>query len=208
MEDRARFQRELQDLLTTVNRGFGRGVVAAPMAITAGDEIQGLFRRPRAVVEVVTRIGEALFPVRLVYGLGWGPLATDLGRNVARLDGPCFHEARSALRKAAKDGAWVVAGGFGERADILISALFRLMDEIRSRWKDRQVTYVREARTDLQKNVAARLGVTPSTVSESLKAAGYSALLQGESALEDLLAEFGPETESGASSVARPKRRL
>lgn len=186
-EDRSGLQRELTEVLARVNRRAADGL-AAPFSLTAGDEVQALFRDPAAAVDAVVEIADAIFPARLAHGLGFGPLETDLGPDPALLDGPCFHRARAALAEARRQGSWLVASGLGAPEDAVLSALFRLLGELRARWTELQATHVANARGRTQKDVAEALGKAESTVSESLKAAGFQAILAGEDAARALLA--------------------
>ena len=185
--DRAGLQRELTDALACANRETGEGL-AAPFSLTAGDEVQALFRDPADVVDAVVRITDAVAPARIVFGLGFGALETDLGPDPAFLDGPCFHRAREALAEARRQGSWLVARGLGDADDAVLSALFRLLGEIRAGWTELQAKHVAGARERPQKEVAEALGKAESTVSESLKAAGFQAILAGEEAARTFLA--------------------
>lgn len=205
-EDRARLQRDLKAALAGVNGRSGRAL-AAPLSLTAGDEVQGLFREPSAVVDAVVEIADAVFPARLVHGLGFGPLETDLGPDPALLDGPCFHLAREALAEARGQAAWLVSRGLGDPEDLVATALFRLLGELRSRWTEIQAEHVAHARGRSQKEVAERLGKAESTISESLKAAGFQAVLAGEEALRAMLRQFGHHAESGHDSVPKNEPR-
>ncbi len=195
VENRARLQRELERATARVNQVLGPAL-ASPLTLTAGDEVQALFRDPAAAVDAVVEVADAVFPARLVHGLGLGPLETDLGPDPALLDGPCFHRARQALQEARGEGSWLVARGLQEPGDAVVSALFRLLGELRSRWTEIQAEHVRHARERPQKEVAERLRKAESTVSESLKAAGFQAVLEGEKALRMALGEFGRGAEA------------
>lgn len=221
LEDRAGVQRRLRGLLRTLSRELGapgegedplqgaagapvRRPLAAPLAVTAGDEIQGLLLRPEAAVDVLVRLADGLHPVRIAWGLGAGELETDLHGDVSLLDGPCFHRARTALEGAAKDGAWARAVGLDPAVDRGLSALFRLMGAVREGWTDTQARYARAVRGRLQKEVAERFDVSPSVVSESLKAARFRELAEAEEAARALLARFGAGAEATPDSAPAP----
>lgn len=203
---RDRLQGDLKATLAVLNRRCRAGL-ASKLELSAGDEIQGLFRRPEAIVSVVTTLEERLFPARLLYGLGYGPLATELALPTRQLDGPCFHRARGALDLARKQRLWIVASGFGQIADDVLTAIFVLLGEIREQWTETQMRYAREARTALQKQVAQQFGVAESTVSESLKAARFGTIQRGEQAASRLLARFGRGAEQTPTSAPAAKRR-
>jgi hypothetical protein len=190
VSDRAGLQRRMQQVIGALNRELSRSM-AAPLALTAGDEIQALFREPGAAVQVITRMADELFPVRIRYGLGFGTLSTELGSRVALIDGPAFHRARHALEAATAGDTWVTAEGLGDTTDRAATAMFRLMDVVRSGWTERQAEFVRQSRGRMQKEAAADLQVSRSVVSEGLKAAGFKAVRDGEMAVAALLGQHG-----------------
>jgi hypothetical protein len=195
LENRAEVQRTLRQTLDTLNQelgatGAGEGV-AAPLKLTAGDEIQGLLRDPTLAVDVVVGIADRLHPATVIWGLGAGPLSTDLAPDVAVLDGPCFHHARAALRTAHDAGAWLRARGIPSPHGEGVSALFRLMGAVRSRWKPAQMRYIQDVRGRLQKEVAEMHDVDESTVSKALQAARFRDVEEGEAAVRALLGWMG-----------------
>lgn len=200
LDDRAGVQRRLGAELDALNQLDAGEAMAAPLRLTAGDEVQALLVRPDAVVTILTRLDDALHPATMIWGLGRGTLSTDLQADVATLDGSCFHRARSALSGARREEAWLRAEGFGAPHDEVLSALFRLMGTIRSRWTDVQARYVREVRGRLQREVAERLGVSEPAVSKSLAAARFATIEEAECAAAALLAWLGgadaPEREA------------
>lgn len=194
IEDRAGLQHSLIAELEVMNAAWG-DEIAAPLVLISGDEVQGLFSDPSAVVPIVVHIEEALWPVKLLYGVGRGRLATELSRETTRLDGRCFHLARGALESAQKRRRWLHANGLGTEADAMVGSAFDLMSAVRTRWTARQLEFVRAARTASQSEVASRFGVSPSVVSESLKAASYKTIVGAEKALSEFLSVFGINTE-------------
>lgn len=181
--DRAGLQRRLRTAVDEINEEMSRqGSFVVPMAITSGDEVQGLLSYPPAAIDIVVHLADAIAPTWMTFGLGFGPIATDLAETSAEIDGPCFHRARAALeRTGSKEGRWLAAEGFGEDVDRGLEGVFALMAVIRGNWTVRQAEMVRFARREeVQKEIAKTLGVSPSVVSESLRSAGYRALLAGE----------------------------
>jgi len=208
-EDRSSLQNRLRALLKTLNAELPADSLAAPLAFTAGDEFQALLRQPSAAVEIILRIAERLRPERVLYGLGRGTLSTELRPEVGALDGPCFHAAREALTQAKGSDRWILTRGFGEGVDLQIGAFFLLMDAIRGEWTEKQARHVQLARTMQQKEVAALLEVSPSVISESLKAAHFESIREGEVAVRSLLAAFDPVgrafTKSAESILNSPE---
>ena len=212
--DRAGVQAALGALLADLNRELGPTVLAAPLALTAGDEIQALFRklpraapRPRAhrAVEALQRITDELatFEQPVVFGLGLGVISTGplppppgQAESAAVLDGSCFHRAREALERAQKSRGWVACSGFPSDFNIMLDGLFEVMGALRSGWTAKQRSYALDMRRlERQKDLAELHHVSPSVVSESLKAASFEAILHGEEAARLLLARAADEGE-------------
>jgi hypothetical protein len=205
--DRAGVQAALRALLADLNRDLGPAVLAAPFVLTAGDEVQALFRdvpreppRPpgQRPVDALWKLTDELATLEqpIVFGLGCGALSTGplppppaQAESAALLDGPCFHRARAALERAQKSRGWVACSGFTPDFDLMLDGLFEVMGVIRGGWTAKQRAYALDMRRlDLQKDLAELHHVSPSVVSESLKAASFEAILHGEEAAHLLLA--------------------
>ncbi len=171
--DRAAVQ---ERLLAAVAAVRPRVLWAAPLGVTAGDEVQALLTAERAetAVAAVTALSEGLVdpdgdprtsvgtPVR--FGLGFGALTTrhdtadDLAEtSPALLDGPCFHHARGALERARAEHRWVCVRGADGDPDASeaksLDALFALMGVVRAGWTATQVRYVTAWREELHRRV-------------------------------------------------------
>ncbi|MFT7462375.1 MAG: hypothetical protein ACI9EF_000715 [Pseudohongiellaceae bacterium] len=102
--DRAEVQQETLAVLEELNRDLGKAL-EKPAVLTAGDEIQALFRVPSEVVTFVRIIKDGLFGSAapnqgIVFGVGFGALSAGLlpqATSVEQLDGTCFHRARETL---------------------------------------------------------------------------------------------------------------
>jgi hypothetical protein len=110
---RARLQTDLRAALRDLNR-VHRAALAARFALTAGDELQCLLRHPAAVWDVAHHIRCAFPQVDWIVACGLGPIATALtpGITAPEVDGPCFHEARTALAAAKRERRVFAFGGF------------------------------------------------------------------------------------------------
>lgn len=189
MEHRRSVQRRIMELVGALNQDLA-DAVAVPFKLTAGDEIQGLLRDPRAAVEILRRAGDEVHPERFVWGLGAGEIATDLSTDVSMIDGPCLHRARDAVTQAGSSGRWLEANGLPPFETTLLSALLDLLGAIRSEWTDKELLYAREARLHSQTAVAEKLDVNQSTVSRALARAHFRTVVDGENAARALLASL------------------
>lgn len=206
-KQREELQSDLHVWLEDLNRAQGPEGLAAPLTLTAGDEIQGLFRKPSGLVTVIQVLTDRMFQLdgqpTALFGLGRGPISTgripalSQAKSPALLDGPAFHNARAALEHAQDVGGWVRFVGFDPPdfvVDHVLDALFALMGTIRERWTANQgrLSYLMRGTVDpsppSQSDLARRLKVSPSVVSETLKASRHLQLVEGEEAARALLA--------------------
>jgi hypothetical protein len=193
-DDRAELQERFREAVERANRELEDhlGPPASPLTVTAGDEFQALFRAPAASIAALRTVSDEMAPRMLRFGLGCGPLETDLNEEQAiGMDGPCLRRAREALEVAKARDGWVRLGGFGESRP-LDRPLGHLRDPVgalRARWTARQAEIVRTLRRrgGTQKDVAEALDIAPSTVSEALQAAQASTIRDAEHAAIELL---------------------
>jgi len=95
-------QKKFHAVLQDVNADF-KSDIASLFLITAGDEAQGILLRPDQCYAIVRRIQLALSPVKIIFGLGYGEITTDLNEYAVGSDGPALHRARQALTEAKEE---------------------------------------------------------------------------------------------------------
>ncbi len=138
----------------SVRKGTGNEEAVPPpllsrLAITGGDGFQGVFRRPAAIVAVVRAISEGLWPRKVRFGLGWGRLATGVSEHPAEMDGQAFHRAREAIEEARRGRVFLVARGFGNPWDEVLTALHHLAGTVRDTWTANRLAKIRAVRRHL-----------------------------------------------------------
>ena len=111
--------------------------------------------------------------------------------NAIGMDGSCFHNARAALSQAKKENNFLVFKGF--EMDVAINALFLLVDDIKKRWKKRQVEVI-SIYKDVgdQVSIAKKLNITRQAVHNILKASKYESFEFGWTGVQQL---FSYETK-------------
>ncbi len=201
LPNRGSVQQALRTALGSLNTGLGERLTA-PLRLTAGDEVQGLTRSPGVLVDVMVGIADALFPVQVAWGVGLGPLTTELAEDVSLIDGPCFHRAREAVQQAKRASGWLRVEGATETSGRSVAGLMNLIGALRSDWTPRQAEVVQAARGRLQIEVAEALNVNASTISRTLAAAHYDVVLEGEAAARHLLEELALDPCPGPSTGA------
>lgn len=182
----------------------GRGMVGEA-AISAGDEVQALFRHSKqgglALVEGIKILMDHLHPVPLTFGIGLGPVTTRLQTPVTLVDGPCFHRARAALLATKGRSYRCRVSGFPKVQGQALDALLALLGAYREGWTDKQAAYARAAAVPgrLRKEVAELFQVSPSVVTESLQAAHFDEFSQGLDAVAAMLGWHSGAPDSGAT---------
>lgn len=114
---RARLQEDLHTALLDLNaRVDWRPHIAARFAVTLGDELQVLLTSPQPIWDIVHVIRGRFRQVDWIVACGRGALTTALPPNATapELDGPCFHEARTALERAKRERRLLAFGGFSD----------------------------------------------------------------------------------------------
>ncbi|MFT7462374.1 MAG: hypothetical protein ACI9EF_000714 [Pseudohongiellaceae bacterium] len=92
--------------------------------------------------------------------------------------------------------AWVVFQGFDTVDDRTLTSLFELMGAIRVEWTSKQSLYTVELRSLGKRiQVARKMRVSPSVVTESLQLSRFDAILNGEEAARLVLGRFDPADE-------------
>ncbi|MDW7708909.1 MAG: SatD family protein [Deferrisomatales bacterium] len=170
--DRAALQCRIEAALARVNESL-RGQLAVPLAVTVGDEWQGLFTCLEAALEADLVLRGALAPEVFATGIGVGGLATPLAGRTADMDGPCFHRARGALERAKRRGSGGVAVDSGDPGlDLPVNTICHLLSALSSRWTEKQLRAVltyRERGTELA--AAEALGISQPVLHRSLAGA-------------------------------------
>jgi hypothetical protein len=177
--------------------------LAAPFVVQGGG-IQAVFRTGIGVTRALAELSDRMHPYRWQFGIGFGTFETRTDGTGLVLDGSCLDRARAALWTARRDRRSSVAVGFGSPEDVTLATILELIDQIRGRWTRRQAETVRAARDAKGKEVAAAFGVSPSVVSESLKAASFKPLLRAERSLTEAFERFGTEGSYRGDQVQYP----
>lgn len=189
LEDRKEVQQEFTDVVDSLNDHVPGSAIASRFTVTTGDEFQGLLTDATDAVDAAVSASDRFHPARLRFGIGRGALDTELNPDQAiGMDGPCFHRARTAIKSARTETAWIRVDGWSNDLDSRVNAMFDLVQCVREDWTDRQAQFARAlADEGSQKQVASSYDVSKSTVSESLSAGHVQEVRAAETALAALL---------------------
>jgi hypothetical protein len=114
LAERNVFQRRLAKVLAQTSADARH--LASPYTITLGDEFQAVYRKAEMLFADVFTIMAEIHPVRARIVLGAGALTTRINPAQALgMDGPAFHDARTALSALKEDKRLLrIAGRPGE----------------------------------------------------------------------------------------------
>jgi len=183
--DRAAVHRALVGALESANAELRP---TTPLWITAGDEFQGGFATVGAALRASLRIRLALAPdVDVRQGVGWGPV-TVLAAEPRVEDGPAWWAARAAIEevetaqgKAASRGlrtAYRLADGTAGPDPAAVNAALVARDEILAGVDERGLSVLGAMLAGMsQQQIADRLRVSPSAVSQRVRRQGLAALV-------------------------------
>lgn len=162
------------------------GAAARGFARTAGDEIQGLFTRSSDAVEALERLAR-LGCWRV--GVGIGAVVTPVPDDVRAASGEAFIAAREAVEASRLVPARVAvrAASAPESAQDLDTALVMLhllwQRRTEAGWDVAELL----SRGLTQRDVAADLGITPSAISQRVRAAAVDEGIAGKRLTERLM---------------------
>jgi DNA-binding transcriptional LysR family regulator len=193
-EHRARLHERLARAIREVNDGTA---VVAPLQITVGDEFQGSFVHLGDAVRTTLRLRLAMLPeVDVRHGLGWGEV-TVLQERPRVEDGPAWWVARDAIHAVqAAEGraatryrrtAFRSAPGTAGPCEAAVEAALLLRDQQVGALSTRSLSVLRgllAGRT--QREIADELGISPSAVSQRVRADGLAALVEADTRLGEV----------------------
>ena len=158
--------------------------------VSEGDAFEGLLKTPAPGYRCARHLIGLMSPVAFSIGIGIGPVATGLSRNVDLVDGEAFHRARNALALAKKRRQEIVFD-FDGSAVGLANALVGLMEKEWYRLTDRQREIIRRmGEFGNQERVAKKLKVSQPAVSKVLGSPTVQKMLEGDAAMREFMASF------------------
>lgn len=190
---------QLRAVVAGVNEAFAEDILS-PLTVTLGDEFQGVARSAKAAVGMIFAFERAWIDRRvpdLHYSWVWGPVATEINREIAHgMMGPALTDARAMLTRKDRDREKVqVALADRSRGGDTLQDVFLGLTGISNRWKDKDFALVSDLldMSDISR-VAERHDRDTSSIyrrRESLMIEPYQAL---ERALTTLADQIDRET--------------
>lgn len=193
-DDRAALHQRFESAISAINAEFAPSV---PLRIGLGDEFQGIFARLGEAIAATLRLRMALLPdVDLRQGIGWGRVLV-LSEEPRVEDGPGWWAARAAIetvegyeRKAplrTVRTAYVAAEGEAGPEPGLVNAALMARDQVVSGLSERSMSVLDGLmRGRRQQDIADDLAISPSAVSQRVRAEGIGVVLAVDELLRDL----------------------
>ena len=192
--DRVAVHTRFEQAIEAINAEFAPVV---PLRIGLGDEFQGIFTTLGAAISATLRLRMALLPdVDVRQGIGWGRVVV-LAAEPRVEDGPGWWAARAAIetveaheRKAALRAvrtAYVAADGEAGPDPVLVNATLMSRDVVVSGLSERSMSVLDGLmRGRRQQDIADDLGISPSAVSQRVRADGLAVVVAADALLRDL----------------------
>lgn len=193
-DDRVAVHARFEQAIEAINVEFAPVV---PLRIGLGDEFQGIFATLGAAISATLRLRMALLPdVDVRQGIGWGRVVV-LAAEPRVEDGPGWWAARAAIetveaheRKAALRAvrtAYVAADGEAGPDPVLVNATLMSRDVVVSGLSERSMSVLDGLmRGRRQQDIADDLGISPSAVSQRVRAEGLAVVVAADALLRDL----------------------
>lgn len=202
IKNRKQFQRKFQAILKEINKDYAENI-ASQFTIRSGDEFQALLKDRETLIEIISKIEFAIYPVQLRFGIGIGEIATDIDpKNSFLVDGTAYHRARAMLEQLVKNenqyakresNLMIASADSNHEIDQLMNAIFSLRYILKKQWTDRQHEVINSylLNDENQYKTAESLGISQSSVSRALKAAHFTSYQLALEALHSFLVKKG-----------------
>jgi len=194
--DRGRLHAALTEELARLNGGDAPAPVV-PLRVTVGDEYQGCFGTVGDALRAALRLRLALAPYAEVrHGVGWGAVGV-LSEEPRVEDGPGWWAAREAIeavhraegRPASRSlrTAYAPADGVEGPAPAAVNAALVARDELVARLDATGLSVLDGMLAGMtQQQIASRLGVSPSAVSQRVRRGGLGSIVRVDELLGEL----------------------
>lgn len=198
IKNRRQIQEQLNSILKSVNETYCTEI-SAKFIITLGDEFQGLLKTNENLLDIVKYIQKEMYPIKLRFGIGIGEISTNfLSEAAIGADGPAYYAAREMieqlreqekkLRKQAADIQLSIYGvNYFEITEInIILALIKIIED---GWSEKQRFTIWDMSQNggSQKECAARMGTTQSTVARRLADGNYQTYERARNTVNEAL---------------------
>lgn len=194
VDDRERLHAMLESGVERANDALEDQLVAPFTTLKGVDEVGGVLTDPGASYRAIRELSEAIHPTAIRFAVVWGRV--DVGSDaseVAKMDGPAFHEADDLLEDVEAAGRYIGLSVPGTE-EWLVDLLANQMDLI-FMWKDGWTPHQADVMKLYREHgtmaaVADRLDVSVQAVSQTLQRADAQTILAIEGDLEDAMAEL------------------
>ncbi len=187
--ERREVQERLERYLIELNTLY-LGDIKKRLAVTLGDEFQGLFVRPDHLLEIIHRIELEMFPTKMRFGIGIGEISFDHGHidSPYKSDGEVWWNARKAIDKVKtrsstnklEDFSNIYIHGRDDALNRHLEAVFDLCYSLKINWTEKQRELISHSINEYGlndtfsiKEVANQFNQSTSTIYEKYKAAKY-----------------------------------
>lgn len=178
----------LDRLMQTLNATYAHEMLAE-FVVTLGDEFQGVLRSEAKLAAILQDIQGTLDEVPIRIAVSRGRISTALKTKAIGSDGPAWYNARDLLEKMRKlDRAGVAFTGFGDERDIALNAIAGLLAYQWGRMRRTQRLTVERLRKGARQRsaIAAELRVSPQSLSNRIRSAGFREFEAGWAAISRL----------------------
>lgn len=197
LKTREEIQFKFDKVLKKINTKYSDDI-ASKFMITLGDEFQGLLKNFHVSYKIIKEIQKNMDPVKLVFGVGIGPMDTEFKRyNSIGSDGPAYHLARYMVQKSKIKKPSICYKIYNSLAgDLINSSIYFIESCQNKRTKKQKVAVELYENKKSQMKVAKSLNIGQSAVSQLLKNSFYDEIKNAEDNIEVFLMNISKMNQS------------
>ncbi|GAB4170398.1 MAG: SatD family protein [Calditrichia bacterium] len=186
-EERYKAQLFLKLTLAQINENYSE-YVEAPFMITKGDEFQGVLTNISVAFDILLDLERLLYPLYFRFGMGMGLIHKMGGTLPIEMDGPAFHLANKALKKAKQIKQNIIIYSGNEFVDQLVNQILILVYSIKKQWKEDYFQYYWQYK-ELKsiKKIAEYRNISAQAVSSAIQRLHIKEIYSAEETTKNLL---------------------
>ncbi len=185
LSDRAIIQKQFESAVNKIKEEF-RLASISPATVTIGDEFQVLLKDSSRLFDLLYAMGQSLKMIPIRYGFGIGSIETEINYSAAiGMDGPAFHNARTAVEIARKSKLRYAIRCADRLAEERLNILFNWIDLNTKKWNpDKHAILFYYKKNHKQTEIAETVQMSQPAVSQHINTPSFQLIVRTQNQIQ------------------------